>query len=56
MKRLEFESYLKELGAKLVEAGNHTKVYLNGRQTVLSRHRELKEGYVKMVKRQLGIK
>lgn len=56
LKRAEFEKLLKSLGARLIEGGNHTKVYLNGKQTVLSRHRELKNDYIKLVKKQLNIK
>lgn len=38
MKARQFRRYLASLGATFVEAGNHTKVYLNGKQTILTRH------------------
>jgi mRNA interferase HicA len=42
----EFRRYLASHGARFVEGGKHTKVYLKGRQATLPRHpsHELGEG------------
>ncbi|MFZ3117066.1 MAG: type II toxin-antitoxin system HicA family toxin [Variovorax sp.] len=56
MKSLEFKRYLVSLGARFVEGGKHTKIYLNGKQSTLPRHVELPEGLHKAILKQLGIK
>jgi mRNA interferase HicA len=38
VKQSEFKRWLAEQGAIFKEGANHTKVYLNGKQTTLSRH------------------
>jgi mRNA interferase HicA len=55
----EFMRQLAKQGATFKDAGgNHQKVYLNGKQTVLSRHlsQELKKGTIEGIKKQLGLK
>lgn len=55
VKRYDLIQYLETLGATFKEGGKHTKVYLNGKQTTIPRHREIKEGTVKAIKKQLDI-
>ncbi|WP_317986729.1 type II toxin-antitoxin system HicA family toxin [Comamonas odontotermitis] len=57
VKQSEFRRYLASLGATFQEGARHTKVYLNGKQTVMPRHpsRELMEGTRKAILKQLGI-
>jgi len=57
VKQSEFKRWLASQGATFKEGANHTKVYLNGKQTVLPRHpaKELKQALIKGVKKQLGI-
>src|SRR5690606_11173122 len=45
-------------GATFKEGTNHTKVYLNGKQTTLPRHRgkEIGEGLRQAILKQLGLK
>ncbi|MBB5508185.1 mRNA interferase HicA [Paraburkholderia sp. JPY681] len=58
MKTSEFKRWLAEQGATFKEGAGHTKVYLNGKQSVLSRHlsKELKEGTRREILKQLGLK
>ncbi|MGB3069384.1 MAG: type II toxin-antitoxin system HicA family toxin [Ottowia sp.] len=58
MKQSEFRRWLESQGAEFKEGRGHTKVYLNGKQTVIGRHpaKELKEGTKKAILKQLGIK
>lgn len=57
MKRSEFVRWLAQQGAIFKEGSKHTKVYLNGKQTVIPRHAaELKTGLVEGIKRQLNLK
>lgn len=58
MKQSEFRRWLAEQGARFDEGTNHTKVYLNGKQTTLPRHpgKELKEGTRRAILKQLGLK
>ena len=46
------------LGARFEEGTNHTKVYLNGKQTTLPRHasQDMGEGLRHRILRQLGVK
>lgn len=55
MKRNELIRELEQLGAAFKEGAKHTKVYLNGKQTTIPRHTEVKEGTVRAIKKQLGI-
>jgi mRNA interferase HicA len=58
MKSAEFKRWLAQQGATFKEAkGSHTKVYLNGRMSILPMHgKELKTGLVEAIKKQLGLK
>lgn len=56
MKRIDLEQLLLNLGAELAEGSKHTKVYLNGKQTTLPRHREINDILVRAIKKQLDIK
>jgi mRNA interferase HicA len=58
MKQSEFVRWLSQKGATFKDGNKHLKVYCNGRQTVLPRHpsKELKQGLVEAVKKQLGLK
>ncbi|AZG13838.1 type II toxin-antitoxin system HicA family toxin [Cupriavidus pauculus] len=56
MKRIEFVQWLAERGATFKEGSKHTKVYLNGKQTTIPRHTEIKIGTVNGIKKQLGLK
>lgn len=57
MKISEFRRWLESLGVTTKEGKGHTKLYFNGRQTVLPRHpsKELHEGLRKAILKQLGI-
>ncbi|MDH0864109.1 type II toxin-antitoxin system HicA family toxin [Mitsuaria sp. GD03876] len=46
MKASEFKRWLQAQGATFVEGGRHTKVFLNGYQSVIPRHpsKEMREG------------
>jgi mRNA interferase HicA len=52
----QFKRQLRELGARFEQGSKHTKVYFNGKQTTIPRHKEISEQLVKLIKRQLGIK
>ncbi len=52
----EFKRQLKALGASFAQGSKHTKVYLNGKQTTLPRHKEISEQLVKLILKQLGVK
>lgn len=58
MKQSEFVRWLKKQGATFEEGTKHIKVYLNGKQSHVPRHKteELKPGLIKGIKKQLGIK
>jgi mRNA interferase HicA len=56
MKRKEFMRWLESLGATKKEGGDHTRVYLNGRQSVVPRHTVIKKGTLNAIKRQLNIR
>ncbi len=57
MKTSEFRRWLQALGVVMKEGSNHTKLYYQGKQTVLPRHAaEMKEGTRKAIIKQLGIK
>jgi mRNA interferase HicA len=58
VKQSEFKRWLADQGAIFKEGAEHTKVYLNGKQTTLPRHpsKELKEGTRKAILKQLGLK
>lgn len=58
MKQSEFKRWLAAQGATFVEGSNHTKVYLNGKQSTLPRHgsHEIGEGLRKAILKQLGLK
>ena len=58
MKRSEFLKYLLARGVTVKDGSKHSKLYYNGRQSVLPRHPsiELKKGTIEGVKKQLGLK
>lgn len=58
MKQSEFVRWLSKQGATFKDGSKHMKVYCNGKQTILPRHpgRELKQGLVEGVKKQLDLK
>ena len=51
-----FKRELAALGAAFVEGKKHTKVYLNGKQTTIPRHKEIPNKLAKVIKGQLGVK
>lgn len=57
MRTSEFKRWLEQQGATFDEGAKHTKVYLNGKQTVMPRHpgKELGEGLRRAIKKQLGL-
>ena len=56
MKRSEFVRWLAQQGATFKEGAKHTKVYLNGKQTTIPRHTEIKVFTAEGIKRQLNLK
>lgn len=56
MNTAQFKRQLAALGATFQQGAKHTKVYLNGKQTTLPRHKEISEQLVKAILKQLGIK
>ena len=58
MKQEEFKRFLAEQGATFKQGSKHLKVYLNGKQTTLPRHKgsELGEGLRLNILKQLGLK
>ncbi|HEY9224255.1 MAG TPA: type II toxin-antitoxin system HicA family toxin [Variovorax sp.] len=57
MKTSEFKRFLASKGATFVEGTKHTKIYLDGKQSLLPRHsKELGEGLRRAILRQLQIK
>ncbi|HEY4067166.1 MAG TPA: type II toxin-antitoxin system HicA family toxin [Burkholderiaceae bacterium] len=58
MKYSEFKRHLASLGATFSEGAKHTKVYLNGKQSTLPRHKtqEIGEALRRAILRQLGVK
>ena len=57
MKTSEFKRFLAFKGVRFAEGTKHTKLYLNGKQSLLPRHaKELGEGLRKAILRQLNIK
>jgi len=58
MKLEEFKRYLAEQGATFKAGAKHWKVYLNGKQTTLPRHKgkEIGEGLRLTILKQLGLK
>ena len=58
MKNGEFKRWLASQGALFKEGKKHTKVYLNGRQTIMPRHSgsEIGEGLRLDILQQLGLK
>lgn len=57
MKQSEFKRWLAAQGATFKEGRGHTKVYLNGEQTILPRHpaKELKGPLVEGIKKKLKL-
>lgn len=55
MKRADLIKELSEKGVTFKEGTKHTKAYFGKRQTTVPRHREIAEGTVKAIKKQLGI-
>lgn len=59
MKYNEFKRWLKQQGATFQPGkGSHSKVTLNGKQTVFPDHgsKEIGKGLVEAIKKQLGLK
>ncbi|NYT76324.1 type II toxin-antitoxin system HicA family toxin [Alcaligenaceae bacterium] len=58
MKQSEFKRWLASQGVTFIEGTNHTKAYVNGRQTTLPRHpgNEIREPLRKLIIKQLGLK
>jgi len=57
MKTSEFKRWLLACGVVMSEGTRHTKLYYNGRRSVLPRHAtELRKGTMNAIIRQLGIK
>jgi mRNA interferase HicA len=57
MKFSEFKRFLAQRGARFAEGARHTKVYLDGRQSTLPRHRgEIGDGLRRAILKQLNIK
>lgn len=54
MKRKDLIGLLSEKGAVFKEGAKHTKVYLNGKQTTITRHTEIKENVAKAIIKQLN--
>ena len=55
MKTSEFRRWLAAQGATFAEGAKHAKIYLNGRQTTLPRHTELRDVLRKAILKQLGL-
>lgn len=55
MKRNDLIKQLEALGAIFKEGGKHTKVYLNGKQSTIPRHKEIKENTAKAIMKQLEV-
>lgn len=57
MKVSEFRRWLQAQGATFVEGGRHTKVFLDGRQSVIPRHpsRDMHEGLRRAILDHLGL-
>lgn len=55
MKTKQFRKWLEQRGATFKEGSKHTKVYCNGKQTVLPRHTEIQSGTAKAICSQLGL-
>ncbi len=51
----QFKRQLLALGATFKQGSKHTKVYLNGKQTTIPRHKEISEQLFKVIMKQLGI-
>ncbi len=56
MKRTDLIKLLKQHGAIFNEGGKHTKVYLNGKQSTIPRHREINEFTAQAILKQLGLR
>lgn len=58
MKQSELKRWLAARGATFKEGANHTKVYLNGQQSIIPRHpgKDLKQPLVEGVKKRLKLK
>ncbi len=56
LKTSEFKRWLKSQGAEFKEGSNHTKIYLNDKQSTLPRHNgNIPEGTRKAIIKQLGL-
>lgn len=53
MKYSDLIKLLREQGAVFKEGGKHTKVYLNGKQSTIPRHKEINEITAKNIIKQL---
>lgn len=56
MKRLASEAKRQGLDMIITEGGNHTKVSIGERATVVARHNEVNEITAKAILKQMGIK
>ncbi|MDO4434869.1 MAG: type II toxin-antitoxin system HicA family toxin [Cardiobacteriaceae bacterium] len=55
MKRRDLIQLLTQHGAVFKEGAKHTKVYLNGKQTTIPRHQEIKKETAKAILEQLQV-
>jgi mRNA interferase HicA len=51
-----FRRELAERGARFVEGKKHTKVYHQGKQSTIPRHKEIPDTLAKLIMKQLGMK
>ncbi|WP_157835248.1 type II toxin-antitoxin system HicA family toxin [Xanthomonas sp. SHU 199] len=56
MKTAQFKRQLAAAGATFKQGGKHIKVYLNGKQTTLPRHKEISDLLVELIRKQLNVK
>ncbi len=57
MNSKEFKRWLTQRGATFqATKGAHVKVYLNGKQSILPMHTDLKKGTLEGIKKQPGLK
>lgn len=56
MNTASFKRELAALGAAFKEGSKHTKVYLNGKQATIPRHKEIPNQLAKVIKSQLGVR
>jgi mRNA interferase HicA len=50
-----FKRDLRRRGARFEEGRKHTKVYYQGKQSTIPRHREIPDSLARLIMKQLGI-